>query len=57
MGVHLARMELRLAAARFFLTFRNPRASSIDGFCDEDMEPNQYFLMTPKKQRCLIEAV
>ncbi|KAK7982033.1 cytochrome P450 [Apiospora saccharicola] len=57
MGVHLARMELRLAAARFFLTFRNPRASTLDGFCDEDMEPNQYFLMTPKKQRCLIEAV
>ncbi|KAK7927667.1 cytochrome P450 [Apiospora marii] len=56
MGLHLARMELRLAAARFFLTFRNPRVSTIDGFCDEDMEPSQYFLMTPKKQRCLIEA-
>ncbi|KAK8090668.1 cytochrome P450 [Apiospora phragmitis] len=27
MGVHLARMELRLATARFFLTFRNPRVS------------------------------
>ncbi|KAK7998175.1 hypothetical protein PG989_006215 [Apiospora arundinis] len=57
MGIHLARMELRLATARFFLTFRNPRISAADGFCDEDMEPNLYFLMTPKKQRCLIEAI
>ncbi|KAK8080041.1 Cytochrome P450 monooxygenase azaI [Apiospora hydei] len=57
MGLHLARMELRLATSRFFLTFRNARISAADGFCDEDMEPNQYFLMTPKKQRCLIEVI
>ncbi|KAK8119093.1 benzoate 4-monooxygenase cytochrome [Apiospora kogelbergensis] len=56
MGVHLAKMELRLAAARFFLTFRNARISTADGFCDEDMEPSLYFLMTPNKKRCLIEV-
>ncbi|KAI0834222.1 cytochrome P450 [Hypoxylon sp. FL0890] len=56
LGLHLARMELRLATARFFTRFPNAKLSHQDGFCDEDMEPLLYFLAAPKNQRCLIEA-
>ncbi|KAI2613414.1 cytochrome P450 [Hypoxylon sp. NC1633] len=55
-GIHLARMELRLGAARFFKTFPNAKVSSKEGFCDEDMEPEMYFLLSPKSKRCLIEV-
>ncbi|KAM0814770.1 putative Cytochrome protein [Seiridium cardinale] len=56
LGLHLARMELRLATARFFSTFPNAKASSREGFKDEDMNPDMFFLLTPNKHRCLIEA-
>lgn len=55
-GLHLARMELRLTTAHFFRTFPNARVSTLEGFCDDDMEPAMFFLLTPKKKRCLIEA-
>lgn len=55
-GSHLARLELRLTTARFFRTFPHARVSTLEGFCDEDMEPAMFFLLTPKKKKCLIEA-
>ncbi|KAI0133364.1 cytochrome P450 [Hypoxylon sp. NC0597] len=55
-GIHLAKMELRLATARFFTRFPNSRVSRLEGFTDEDMEPALYFLLAPKSQRCLIDA-
>ncbi|KAK8011693.1 hypothetical protein PG990_010658 [Apiospora arundinis] len=55
-GVNLARMELRLATARFFKTFLSARVSSAEGFCDADMEPEMYFMLSPKSKRCLIEV-
>ncbi|XXG96360.1 hypothetical protein Hte_002642 [Hypoxylon texense] len=55
LGMHLARMELRLATARFFTRFPDAKASEKEGFSDGDMEPDMYFLMAPRKKRCLIE--
>ncbi|KAI8964797.1 putative cytochrome P450 [Daldinia sp. FL1419] len=55
-GLHLAKMELRLATARFFARFPNSTVSSLEGFTDEDMIPAMFFLMGPKGQRCLINA-
>ncbi|SPO01584.1 related to cytochrome P450 CYP4/CYP19/CYP26 subfamilies [Cephalotrichum gorgonifer] len=37
-GMHLARMELRLAAALFFLAFPDAKVSSLEGMSDGDME-------------------
>ncbi|KAI1087607.1 putative cytochrome P450 [Rostrohypoxylon terebratum] len=56
LGMHLAKMELRLATARFFTRFPNAKPSTLEGFADEDMVPKLFFLMQPKNQRCLIEA-
>ncbi|KAI1456501.1 putative cytochrome P450 [Annulohypoxylon moriforme] len=56
LGLHLAKMELRLMTARFFTRFPNARPSSLEGFTDDDMDPKLFFLMQPKNQRCLIEA-
>ncbi|KAI1135802.1 cytochrome P450 [Hypoxylon sp. FL0543] len=56
LGLHLAKMELRLATARFFTRFPNAKPSQLEGFTDDDMEPALYFLVSPKKQRCLIDA-
>jgi cytochrome P450 len=55
-GIHLAQLELRLATARFFRTFPNATVSSLEGMSDADMEQNMFFLMSPKGQRCLIQA-
>ncbi len=54
--MHLARMELRLAAAVFFRTFPNSTVSTKEGMCDEYMETKIYLLMSPKGEHCLIEA-
>ncbi|KAI2616232.1 putative cytochrome P450 [Hypoxylon sp. NC1633] len=56
MGLHLAKMEMRLATARFFRRFPNARVSEMDGFTDADMEAEMYFLMAPRGKRCLINA-
>ncbi|TPX16172.1 uncharacterized protein E0L32_004167 [Thyridium curvatum] len=54
-GLHLARMELRLGTALFFLRFPNARVSTKEGMSDGDMETILYFLMAPKGNRCLLE--
>ncbi|KAJ6437577.1 hypothetical protein O9K51_09783 [Purpureocillium lavendulum] len=54
-GQHLARIELRLATARFFLAFPEVRMSSLEGMCDDDMEPVVQLFLTPKGKRCLLE--
>ncbi|KAI3394048.1 hypothetical protein diail_3267 [Diaporthe ilicicola] len=56
LGVHLARLELRLAVARFFVEFPEAEVSSREGMCDDDMEPKIFFMMAPKNKRCLIEC-
>ncbi|KAH9237568.1 hypothetical protein K456DRAFT_1747371 [Colletotrichum gloeosporioides 23] len=56
LGVHLARMELRLAAVHFFLAFPEATMSSEEGFTDDDMEPEMYFLLKPASHRCLVKA-
>ncbi|PHH78489.1 hypothetical protein CDD80_6757 [Ophiocordyceps camponoti-rufipedis] len=54
-GQHLARMELRLATARFFSTFPEAHPSSREGMSDEDMKPRIHFILTPSGGRCLIQ--
>ncbi|KAF4968852.1 hypothetical protein FSARC_3818 [Fusarium sarcochroum] len=54
-GKHLARMELRLATARFFRAFPNSTISSLEGMSKDDMEPQAYFLLAPKGGCCLIK--
>lgn len=56
LGLHLARLELRLASARFFRAFPNAKVSALEGMCDGDMEQITYFLAPPKGKRCLIEC-
>ncbi|KAJ4252348.1 hypothetical protein NW762_010946 [Fusarium torreyae] len=55
-GKHLAKMELRLATARFFRAFPNSTVSSLEGMSNDDMEPRAYFLMGTKGGRCLINV-
>ena len=55
-GQHLARIELRLATARFFLAFPEVRVSSREGMCDEDMKPVIQLFLIPRGKRCLLEA-
>ncbi|PFH57844.1 hypothetical protein XA68_14482 [Ophiocordyceps unilateralis] len=55
-GQHLARMELRLATARFFLAFPEAHVSSLEGMSDDDMKPRIHFLLTPSGGRCLVQA-
>lgn len=57
LGLNLARMELRIATALFFRTFPNAKVSSAEGFSDEDMEPEMFFLLGPKSKRCLIDVL
>jgi hypothetical protein len=56
LGIHLAYMELRGGAARFFRAFPNATRSHLENMSDEEMEPKIYFLMVPKGGRCLIQA-
>lgn len=56
LGLHLARMELRLGTAHFFRTFPNAKVSALEGMSDDDMEQVTYFLAPPKNKRCLIEC-
>ena len=55
-GLHLAQMELRIAASKFFRAFPNAEVSTLEGFSNNDMEQVIYFLMYPKNKRCLIQA-
>ncbi|KAH8887131.1 cytochrome P450 [Thozetella sp. PMI_491] len=55
-GLHLARIELRLATILFFRTFPNSRISSAEGMTMDDMTPEIYFISSMKGKRCLVEA-
>ncbi|KAI1340199.1 cytochrome P450 [Xylariaceae sp. FL0016] len=55
LGLHLARIELRLAVARFFKAFPNAKVSTKEGMSGKDMDKKLYFLIAPAGGRCLIE--
>ncbi|KAI1809246.1 cytochrome P450 [Poronia punctata] len=54
-GLHLAKMELRIGAARFFKAFPGAKISAVEGMSDEDMRPELFFLANPTGHRCLVE--
>lgn len=54
-GMHLARMELRLAVAHFFRRFPRAKRSIKEGMSEADVEQEMYFLVNPKGHRCLID--
>ncbi|KAF7949818.1 uncharacterized protein EAE97_003327 [Botrytis byssoidea] len=54
LGQHLAEIELRLATAIFFRASPYAKVSTLDGMNDGDMDPNIFFLLSPKGKRCLI---
>ncbi|KAI0595750.1 cytochrome P450 [Biscogniauxia sp. FL1348] len=54
-GLHLARVEIRLATALFFRTFPNAKMSTSNGMSEKDMVPEEYFLIVPSGHRCLID--
>ncbi|KGO76743.1 Cytochrome P450, E-class, group I [Penicillium italicum] len=56
LGMHLARMELRLATALFFRALPNARPSTKQGMTANDMEMLSFFLMAPQGHRCIIET-
>ncbi|KAH8678543.1 cytochrome P450 [Xylariales sp. PMI_506] len=56
-GLHLARLELRLATAIFFHRFPSAEVSCLEGMTDEDMVPKMFFLLQPKGKRCLIQVI
>lgn len=53
LGMHLARMELRLATAQFFRTLPNAVVSMKTS--DTDMEQRIYFTMSPKAGSCFVQ--
>ncbi|KAI9042841.1 cytochrome P450 [Aspergillus affinis] len=55
LGIHLARIELRLATSLFFRAFPSVKMSTHEGMCDDDMEMASYFLLSPKGHQCLVE--
>ncbi|KAJ5401140.1 hypothetical protein N7465_011629 [Penicillium sp. CMV-2018d] len=55
-GLHLARMELRLGSVLYFREFPNAQRSDKEGMSTKDMEMQSFFLMAPKGHRCLIET-
>ncbi len=56
LGLHLAYMELRCGAARFFRTFPEAKVSDVDGRTEDAMRPKIYLIVSPKGKKCLIEA-
>ncbi|KAI1151504.1 cytochrome P450 [Nemania diffusa] len=54
-GLHLAKIELRLGISRFFRAFPHAKVSALEGMSDEDMSPTLFFLAQPQGHRCLIE--
>ncbi|KAI4725662.1 cytochrome P450 monooxygenase [Aureobasidium sp. EXF-10728] len=51
-GVHLARMELRLATAKFFRECRGARLAP--STTDQSMKPVNFFLIAPQAHKCEI---
>ncbi|KAK9799880.1 putative Cytochrome P450 [Seiridium cardinale] len=56
-GVHLAKMELRLVTALFFKNFPGAKVSKQGGMSDADMDEMTSFLLMPRGHRCLIELI
>ena len=56
LGLHLAIRELRLGASHFFRAFPQAKMSSLEKMDDSDMDQMCYFIMSPKRKRCLMEA-
>ncbi|KAL4913920.1 cytochrome P450 [Aspergillus aurantiobrunneus] len=54
LGIHLAKIELRLATARFFRAFPNPKVD--ESMKVEDMDQLAWFLLAPKGKKCLIRG-
>ncbi|TEY87498.1 hypothetical protein BOTCAL_0001g00240 [Botryotinia calthae] len=54
LGQHLAEIELRLATALFFRAFPEARMSTLECMSDMDMDPQIFFLLSPRGKRCLI---
>lgn len=52
LGIHLAYMEMRYAAAEFFRECKGTRPA--DSQTKEDMEMENYFVITPKGHKCEI---
>lgn len=50
LGIHMAYMELRLASAEFFRQCKGARLAPET--TDESMEMENYFLVTPRSQKC-----
>jgi cytochrome P450 len=50
LGVHLARMELRLAAALFFRELKGAKLAS--STTDKVMDVENYFLIAPRGHKC-----
>ena len=50
LGIHMAYMELRLASAEFFRQCKGARLSPET--TGESMEMENYFLITPRAQKC-----
>lgn len=56
LGLHLARLELRMTIAHFYRAF--PTGVRLaDGMTDGDMEMENYFLIQPKARRCMVARV
>ncbi|KAM3486534.1 hypothetical protein MY8738_000400 [Beauveria namnaoensis] len=55
-GMNLARMELRVATAKFFLEFPNAIVSTREGFSSKDMQRRMFFVSNPAGRRCLVEV-
>lgn len=51
-GMHLAYMELSLATAKFFRKLPNTKTWTLE----EDMEFENYFVITPKSHKCEITS-
>ncbi|KAI1302701.1 cytochrome P450 [Xylaria venustula] len=54
-GLHLGKIETRLAVARFFKAFPNAKVSSREGMSPRDMDQKLFFLSTPQGHRCLVD--
>lgn len=55
-GMHLAKIEIRMGAALFFKKFPNAHMSTRDGMTLEEMNPLMYFMATPRGMRCLVDG-
>ncbi|KAI6778855.1 uncharacterized protein J7T54_000511 [Emericellopsis cladophorae] len=55
LGLNLGWMELRIATAKFFLSFPDATVSEKKGMTDENMHAKMFFLVKPSGGQCLVE--